>query len=433
MVVLVHEFGHFIIAVLTGIRVKTFSIGFGKRLFGFRRGETDYCFSLVPLGGYCRFYGEETFKNALDKDMDSIPVYRGEFYAAAPWKRTLVSLAGPCANIVFAVLIFTLIAWIGYQYQYSEPRIILLSDFMDGVWPADEAGLQSGDRIAEVDGEAIESFEDLRRRLILRPGESIPLSVERGGQPQRVSITPRLDKENGIAVIGVLNWTDPVISQVQPGSAADKAGFQPGDRISAVNGVPVYHAAGFYKSIEAARSPLAVDFIREGRQLSTLLSPAGESPPGLDFVRLTGRSQQRNFFASLSQGAAETWNVLRVTVKGIRMMFMGIRLRNAVSGPIRLITFTGETVMSGFQFGFGPGMLKTFELMAFISVSLAFLNLLPIPVLDGGQIVLFVVEIIRRRSLTPHVIYRYQFIGFIIVVIMAIAAAMGDLLYFRAQ
>ena len=140
-----------------------------------------------------------------------------------------------------------------------------------------------------------------------------------------------------------------------------------------------------------------------------------------------------NLFQSLARGVTETRDTLVSTLNGLRMLFRGIRIQNAVSGPIRLISDTGSVVAEGFKTGFGPGMLWSFELMALISVSLAFLNLLPIPVLDGGQILLFLVEGIRNRPMNPRSVYRYQFAGTIIVLIIAIAATTGDLLYFNGR
>ena len=435
LVVLIHEGGHYIAARLTKIRVAVFSVGFGKRLFSFRRGDTDYRFSLIPLGGYCRFYGEESFRQALDQGMDAIPGQRGDFYHSPPWKRTIVSIAGPLANMLFAAFILTAIAWIGFQEQYTDPRIILVSDYSDdgAVWPADEAGLATGDLILGVDGVMIDRFQELRRQLIFRPEEDISLTVMRGGEQVTRVITPRLDKENGGALIGVMNWVDPVIAEVKPGSRAAEAGFQAGDRIAVINGKPVAHTVDVMNALGEASGTLSVEIIRGGRQLALQWRITPDDDPGIGFVMRTGRSEKIGFLPALARGISESWNIFVSTLRGIRMMFMGIRLQNAVSGPIRLISLTGTTVVEGFQFGFGPGLLMTFRLISVISVSLAFLNLLPIPVLDGGQIILFLTEWVRRRPLRPRSVYRYQFIGTIIVFIIAIVATTGDLMHYQGR
>ena len=440
MVVLVHEAGHLFAARLMGIRVETFSVGFGRRIVGFRRGETEYRLSLIPLGGYCRFYGEQSFREALVRKLDAIPSRGGEFYGSAPWKRIIVCFAGPLANVIFAVVVFTAIAWIGYQEQYTHPRIILLSEYSeDGrIWPADLAGLKSGDMIVEVDGVPIDRFEELRRRIALRPRQNLQLVVDRNGCLQSTQISPSLDKENGRAVIGVLNWIDPVLEHIVPESAAYRAGLRPGDRILSLSSVPVPHITALNAQLE----------LSAGRNVEMRIERAGEmtaltwnvpkkvsfaSEMGMEFRIRSGRSVSLGFMRSLLRGTEETGMVLISTIRGIRMMFMGIRLRGAVAGPIRLIFDTGAAVTAGFRRGIGPGLLWGFQLMSLISVSLGFINLLPIPVLDGGQIMLFTAEIVRRRPLNPNLVYRYQFIGTIIVTAIAIAATASDFLYFRGR
>jgi len=131
IVVLVHEGGHYIASRMVGIRVETFSIGFGRRLIGFRKGHTDYRISLVPLGGYCRFYGEQSFRKAVEEKLDYIPGEDGEFYSASALRRIIVSFSGPLANLIFALIVFTMISWIGYREVYTEPKIILASQWSD--------------------------------------------------------------------------------------------------------------------------------------------------------------------------------------------------------------------------------------------------------------------------------------------------------------
>ena len=436
IVVLVHEAGHYFAARLSGIRVETFSIGFGRRIVGFRRGGTDYRLSLIPLGGYCRFYGEQSFRRALDENLDRIPGEPGEFHGSPAWRRIIVSLSGPLANIVFSIVVLTAISWIGYREQYTDPRVILVSEYSeDGeVWPSDIAGLESGDIIVEVDGRSIDRFQELRRRLILRPEERVELTVMRSGRRIALEISPRLDKENGRALIGVMNWIDPLVDAIQPGSSAERAGLRPGDRILAMSGVETPHTVAVYTQLESAEGAAVETLVgRDGGDVVLQWTAPPDTEPGAEFRIRTGRSVSIGFPESLLRGARETWSTLVSTLRGIRMMFMGIELRNAVSGPIRLISDTGATVAAGFRSGFGPGLLWSFELMALISVSLAFLNLLPIPVLDGGQIVLFAAECVRRRPLNPRSVYRYQFVGTIIVIAIAIAATAGDIVHLRGR
>ena len=437
IIVLIHEAGHFIAARCTGIGVETFSIGFGKRLFGFRRGVTDYRISMIPLGGYCRFFGEESFRAALDEKLSAIPLKKGEFYASPPWKRLIVSASGPLANLIFAILVYTAIAWSGFQEQYTDPRIILASEYSENneIWPADEAGLQTGDYIISVDGKPVNSFQDLRKYLVFQPEKTVALSVERNGQALQLTVVPSLDKKNSRAIIGILGWQDTILDSVSPGSAADMAGFLPGDRIIAIDNVPIDHTVDFTYTIKNRKNIVSTTVLRNGRKVELqwdMGNAVSDSDTGFSFA-VPVRHFKKGPFLSLVWGLTETWRTFSATLDGLRMITMGIRLRNAVVGPIRLVSSTGAYVAQGFQEGGKSGLLSAFELLALISISLAFLNLLPIPILDGGQILLFCVEYILRRPLKPQFIYRYQFVGTIIVLAITIFATTGDILSFRGQ
>jgi len=432
-IILIHEFGHYLAAVLSGIRVETFSIGFGKRLFGFRRGETDYRISLIPMGGYCRFSGEQSFRRALDEKMDFIPGDKGEFYGSSAVKRILVSFAGPFANIIFAVLVFTLISWIGFQEYYTDPRIILVSELSDSRndWPSNKAGLETGDYIVSVDGRAISRFDELRRYLVFQSGKELDLTVKRNGKLLNLNITPELDKASGVALIGVLNWVDPIISVDQP-----EYHIVSGDRILSVDDQEILNTVGFYATINNSENSdnnrIFLSIERNGRQIELEIEDISELIDSLTFQLLSVRSKQMNGFTALAEGIRETYDKISLTFQSLHVLFMGIELQNAVSGPIRMITDTGAVVVEGFSNGFGPGLLWSFKWLAFISISLGFLNMLPIPALDGGQILLFLFEILQRKKLNPKLVYRYQFVGTIVILIIFAAALTGDLIHFNS-
>jgi len=434
VVVLIHEGGHYLTARLSSIRVEIFSIGFGRRLFGFKKGDTDYRVSVIPLGGYCRFYGEKSFRKALDDKLERIPRVEGEFYSSSPLRRILVSISGPLANLVFAILIFTIISWIGYNEEYAEPRIILLSEWSDdgSTWPADHSGLQSGDLIVLADKKPIKAFHELRPLLAFKPNEQIELVVSRRGQNIPISIAPTLDKETGFAMIGVLAWVNPIVASAPASSGS--IGLRSGDIIIRVNDVEILHSVAFYKALEDADSePVHITVLREGREITSNFPSAEELSTGVTFQLKLDRSDSLNIFQAAIKGFRKTFLNLSSTLRAIRMLFLGSNPQNVVSGPIRLISDTGAIVAEGFRGGFGSGMLWTFELLAIISISLAFLNLLPIPILDGGQIVLFLFELLKQKPLSPKAIYRYQFIGTIIVILIAMAAIISDIIQLNSR
>jgi len=427
VVVLIHEGGHYLTARLSAIRVEILSIGFGRRLFGFKRGDTDYRISMIPLGGYCRFYGEKTFRKALNDNLEQIPRVEGEFYSSPPLNRILVSASGPLVNLIFAILIFTVISWIGYNEEYAEPRIILLSEWSDdgADWPADFSGLQSGDLVVLADKKPIKAFHELRPLLAFNPDEQIELIVNRRGQTIPITIAPRLDEESGFAMIGVLAWVDPVIASI--GKSFEE--LREGDRIIRINDIEIPHSVAFYKALEDIDlEPAYVTVLRDGREVTYSFLSAKEISAEITFQLSSGRSEPLNVFQAAVKGFKKTFLNLSSTLRAIRMLFLGTKPQNVVSGPIKLISDTGAIVAEGFRGGFGPGILWTSELLAIISISLAFLNLLPIPVLDGGQIVLFIFELLQRKPISPRTIYRYQFIGTIIVVLIAAAAVVSDII-----
>ncbi len=223
---------------MAGIRVETFSIGFGRRLIGFKRGETDYRISLIPLGGYCRFFGEEAFREAIEKDLPAINATKGEFYGATPFRRIAVAVSGPLVNVIFAILVFTIIFWIGFAEPYKEPRIMLSTEILGEppTMPANKAGLESGDLILAADKTEISSYYELSEYVSLRPNKEIELLVDRNGRQLTLEIIPELNKEFGKAQIGVFPLERPLVVDVIPGSAADKAGLISDDLIVSANG-----------------------------------------------------------------------------------------------------------------------------------------------------------------------------------------------------
>ena len=429
VVVFVHEAGHYLTAKLSSIKVEIFSIGFGRRLFGFKKGDTDYRVSMIPLGGYCRFHGEKSFRKALNEKLERIPRVKGEFYSSSALSRILVSVSGPLANLIFAILIFTIISWIGYNEEYVEPRIILLSEWSDdgSTWPADNSGLQSGDLIVLLNQKPIKAFHELRPLLVFKPDEQIELIVHRKGRTIPIDIVPTLDDETGLAMIGVLAWVNPIIASTS--ASSDSIGLQKGDRIIRANDIKIPHSVAFNKVLEDIDSgAVQLTILRESREITLNFPSAKELDAELSFQLSFSRSDSLNFFQATTRGFQKTFLNLSSTLRAIRMLFLGTKPQNVVSGPIRLISDTGAIVAEGFRGGVGPGMLWTFELLAMISISLAFLNLLPIPVLDGGQIVLFILELLQHKPIAPKTIYRYQFIGTIIVLFIAMAAIISDII-----
>jgi regulator of sigma E protease len=434
IVVFVHELGHFLAAKALGVGVEVFSLGWGPKLLGFHREGTEYRLSWLPIGGYCRFKGDEGLRRALEQNLAEMPREEGSFYSVPAWRRIIVVVAGPVASLLSAFMIFTLIWWIGFNVYSSDNRIILATDYtldtFDAVPPATAAGLATGDRITAIDGQPVRNFQEIRQAVAVSAERTLSLQVERAGRTFEASLAIALDRSSGAGRIGVYSWIDPVISSVTAGEAAALADLRPGDRIVRAGSREVRHTIDLSQAFADHPASLPIVFERDGaaRDAVLVLEYSGTQPNlGLEFVDHAYRSPRMDLGRAIGTAAAETWQTVVLTVRGIGMLFRGINLREAVTGPIGILDLIGTTAKSGFARGFGPGMLSTFELLAFLSVTLFLMNLLPLPALDGGQVVFSLAEMVRGRAVKPRMIWRVQLIGFSFMMVLFLVLTFNDL------
>jgi regulator of sigma E protease len=444
VVVVVHELGHFAAARAMGVEVEAFSVGWGPKIAGIKRGETEWRFSALPIGGYCKMKGEESFRKALEDKAPELPRERGSFYGAAPWRRIVIALAGPLANVLFALLVFMAVSTIGYSYPTYSNRIVLLSEFDLGSprlasYPADAAGLKSGDRIVSVDGKPIGDFSDLLEGITLSANKPVSLRIERDGVVYAKTVTPMLNKETGGGLMGVSYWADPIVGEVAKGSAAQIAGIMSGDRIASIDGKNVRHAIEA-QSILNSTKPERAKFLveRDGKtlELDVILSwdAQGRSNLGLSYRTETHVVRGvASLGGAVESGFRETESTFAATMKGLGSLFQGVDLLKALSGPARITYMVGQSATEGIQRSSQGGLAMPLNFLAFLSISLFIMNLLPIPALDGGQILMFIVEGIRRRALKPITIYRYQAIGAAFILVIFVFASIGDLIFFAAK
>jgi regulator of sigma E protease len=252
VLITVHELGHFLVAKACGVKVLRFSIGFGPKLFGFTKGETEYQVAILPLGGYVKMAGDSPHEELAPEDAG-----RG-FLNAAPWKRALIVAAGPFFNLVFPVLIYF------FVFVGSHEAISTKVGFVDPAMPAASAGIRPGDRIIAVDGEKVRTFEELRDTFVGRFDRPIPVTVEREGKQSIVEVTPRkVTDSNGIdpverGQIGIQYARKPAVLGVPPGSPAAQAGLKSFDRVLSINGVSIPDEAALHEQLAKLEGPLAV-------------------------------------------------------------------------------------------------------------------------------------------------------------------------------
>lgn len=437
LVVSVHEFGHLLAAKAVGIKVEAYSVGWGKKLLSFTKGETEYRLSAIPLGGYCKMKGEHALMEAWQQDERTIPKEEGAFYSAKPWERILVLFSGPLVNVLFAVLVFGIVAWAGYTVQTFSNRIVLASGVTGTEAPADRAGLQTGDVILAIDGEEARSFRDIQEEVSQAPQETLTLRVRRNGTERIVEVTPALNRETGAGQIGIYPWIEPVVGSVRDGSSADVAGLRPGDRIVSIGGKEVANSIDLIRALQESSGSQELRYERDGVVQSTTIVPgendAGEPSIGVSFEPLEFRVQAAGPLRALGRGVSRTVETLVLAVRSIGLLFSGVDLSQAVAGPVRITYLVGEVAQQGFQSSLGQGLVSFFNFLSLISVMLFFMNMLPIPVLDGGQILLSAFEGVTRKPLRPRLVYRYQMIGTAIVFVIIGFAFFSDILFLARQ
>jgi regulator of sigma E protease len=422
LVVFIHEAGHFIAARLSGVAVETFSIGWGPVLLRKKRGNTEYRLSALPLGGYCGMRGENAFRDALERNLEAIPREEGGFYSAHPLKRVAIAFAGPFANLLFAVIALALVSAIGFSYRSYDNRVVLASRYDGGLNPADAAGLAEGDRVVALAGKKVATFSDIQEIIATNPEKPLALEYEREGSVISTSIVPRLDKKTGAGRIGIYPYIPLVVSSVNRGSAAETAGIRPGDEITAVNGVPVAHYLQFTHALKDRPAEAVVTVDRGGisrdERLVLLYPESGAIETGIDWKAETVVVQGTGLFGSVRYGVLETGRMIALTAKSVALLFRGVDLTEAVSGPVRITVMIGEVAKTGFS-----GLA---ELLSVICVSLFLMNLLPIPVLDGGIILTALVEFAIRKPLRPKTLYYAQFVGMGFILVVFILALFSD-------
>ncbi|HEX3986087.1 MAG TPA: RIP metalloprotease RseP [Acidobacteriaceae bacterium] len=404
IMVLIHEFGHFAVAKLCGVRVEVFSLGFGTRLFGIKWGDTDYRVSALPLGGYVKMSGETPGSETTGDP--------GEFSSHPRWQRVLIAVAGPVANFILA---FVLMA--GLYMMHNEVEVYLNSPAVLDVVPpssaAGRAGLESGDRIIRFDSETNPTWEKLGDRALLDANSTVPITVERtvDGQTKQFSTEllladPTKGQDFDITSLGLIprEQNGPVVIQdVMPGDPAANAGLKPGDGILSIDGQTVHGVLSMMAVLDAhGNTPAALAIEREGRQINMTIQPVwidfGNSEPAgyrLGFSAVPPPFTVEQLPLSKAIGRSVTYNV-RYSGYILDILHRLFTRHSAVmqqlSGPIGIARMTGEAAeMQGWE--------PLIGLTALISLNLGIMNLLPIPILDGGMILLLCIEGLLRRDL----------------------------------
>ena len=469
IIIVIHELGHFMVAKFFKIQVETFSVGFGPRLIGFRKGETDYRISAFPLGGYVKMAGETP--------MDEVKGLDYEFLSKPKWQRFLVASAGPAMNVILAVVLITGL----YIYGTDVPEFLIgqaTVNIVEHGSPAERAGIKPGDRIVSFDGKNKPDWQEVQNSILVNPGRALPITVERDGMTVQSTVTPERKGREEAGDVGMFPVIRTIVQDVQPNSPAARAGVKPGDEIIRVNGT---------------------DLLTSGRTLQQTIQQMSEKTFPITVLRGENPLQARPAVEPQSHGfLAMLWNsMLRVVGKGRpaanaanpviadsggkaqkpasepkeiellvspemrdghRMIGIGIQfptvhvklgplqafeksiesnkenaalifqvigrlLRREASlkqldGPVGIVAASGQMYQAGFA------TLLTF--MALISLNLGILNILPIPILDGGVILLLVIESLMGRDLSLRMKERIVQASFVFLLMLTVIVLYND-------
>ncbi len=429
ILVVAHEFGHYVAARLAGVKVLRFSVGFGKPLLSrrFGRDQTEWSLAALPFGGYVKMLDER------EGEVPAADAHRS-FNRATVWRRIGIVVAGPAANFLLAIVFYCAL------FLHGLPALKPVIGEPPAGSPAARAGLVAGDEIRRVNGNDTPSFQDLRLNLLRAGVAAGPLDLELAdGRRVRIDAPP-IDTDNlerdTLGPLGIVRFDpliEPVIGKVLSGGAAERAGFQAGDRLISANGKAVANWQDWVRLIrQHPAQSLRIDYERQGRHASLTVVPdavdeAGErigkigAGPQIDESVLAPLMTELRYgpFEALMRGAVKTWDMSLFTLEMMGRMALGqVSLKN-LSGPLTIADYAGQSASLGW--------ISFVGFLALVSVSLGVLNLLPIPLLDGGHLMYYVAEVFTGRSVSERTMEIGGRIGMALLLLLMSFALFNDL------
>ncbi len=414
VLIFVHELGHFLMARRLGVRVLTFSLGFGPKILRVRRGDTEYCISAIPLGGYVKMAGEHA-----DEARTGRP---DEFLSKTKWQRFQILVAGPAMNLLLAVVVLTAVLYQGADVPAYEQAPPVVGRVVEGSAAA-RAGLRPGDRIRRVGGTVVNTWNELFMAIVPKGGRPVDLVVERAGRELAVTVTPDTQTKYEVGDLGALPVMHPQILSVSPGSPAERAGLRSGDVVLAAGSRADISQSALIELIKAhEQRPLTLRIRRGETTFDAVVTPEwidGAPRIGATLSPFELRTIEPTLLQAIGMSVARNWEWTKLIGRTLAGLFTRETSVRQFLGPVAIAELSGGAAAAGW--------LALFNLMAMISLNLGLLNLLPIPVLDGGHIAILAVEGLARRDFSVRVKERLLLAGLVVLLMLMATVIYNDL------
>jgi regulator of sigma E protease len=413
VLIFVHELGHFLAARRLGIRVITFSLGFGPKLLKFQRGDTEYCISVVPLGGYVKMAGENP-----DDPRSGNP---DEFLSRTKWERFQVLIMGPVMNLALAVIVMAFVLAQGAEVEAfrDQPPVVGL---VQAGSPAEKAGIMRGDRILSIGDDEVDTWDDVYLHVGMRPDREVPVKLQREGNTLSITVRTLSEGKYEVGSIGVLPDVNPIIKSVNAGEVADKAGLKPGDAVLSVNGQRLVFKEHLADAIaKNAGKPVDLLIRRAGEERHITVVPEPRGDKGMIGVSLGDATKtfKPSPIEAVKLSVQRNWESSGLIFRTLGGLFTGQTSVRQLQGPVGIAQLSGEAARTDF--------LSVLSLMAVLSLNLGLINLMPVPVLDGGHITIMALEGIARRDFSMQVKEKMLLAGFVVLMMLMVTVIYNDL------
>jgi len=413
VLVFVHELGHFLAARRIGVRVLTFSLGFGPKILSTKRGDTEYAISAIPLGGYVKMAGE-----SVEDPRSGAP---DEFLSKTKWQRFQVLIMGPVMNILLAVVVMAVVLAQGAEVPAYHDEAPVIGAVNPGS-PAERAGLRRGDRVLTVDGREVDTWDRFDIEVQTRPSRDVSITFLRDGRTDSATLHSDSQGRYNVGDIGVQPDSPPLVASLVKGDVAEKAGIQAGDIVVAVDGEPMVQRTQFTDAI-SKRADKKTDLTvqRGGRELHIEVTPQQRGDRAMIGILVSEPTKtfQPGPFEAVRLSVERNIEFGGVIFRTLGGLFVGTTSPRQLMGPVAIAQLSGESAAAGW--------IALFTLMASISLNLGLLNLMPIPILDGGHILIMALEGIARRDFSAQVKEKMLLAGFVLILLLMVTVIYNDL------